>query len=80
MSCTRIVTWNRKDVPPELRALPPGPLRHRGIEEDASPLSAEEEAGIDAALESGRQCRVVDGKRVRQIIDATVGRRSSLCR
>jgi len=37
-------------------------------------LSPEEEAGIEAALESYRQGRVVDAKRARQIIDAALGR------
>jgi len=31
-------------------------------------------AGIEAALESYRQGRVVDGKRAREIIDAALGR------
>jgi hypothetical protein len=40
----------------------------------ALPLSAEEEAGIEAALESYRQGRAVDSKRAREIIDAALGR------
>ena len=39
-------------------------------------LSPEEEAGIEAALESYRQGRVVDAKRAREIIDASLARRS----
>jgi hypothetical protein len=38
------------------------------------PLSADEEAGIEAALESYRQGRVVDAKRAREIIDQAPGR------
>ena len=37
-------------------------------------LSADEEAGIEAALESYRQGRVIDAKRAREIIDAALGR------
>ncbi len=44
------------------------------IDGDAPELSADEEAGIEAALESYRQGRVVDAKRARQIIDAALGR------
>ena len=58
----RTLTWNGKDLPPELRELPAG----RYV--------VEEEAGIEAALESYRQGRVVDSKRAREIIDAALGR------
>ena len=44
------------------------------IEEEAPVLSPEEEAGIEAALESYRQGRVVNAKRAREIIDAALGR------
>jgi hypothetical protein len=37
-------------------------------------VSPEEEAGIEAALESCRQGRVVDATRAREIIDAALGR------
>lgn len=52
--------------------------RHRryvvqAVDEEAPALSPEEEAGIDAALESYRQGRVVDAKRAREIIDAALG-------
>ena len=45
-----------------------------GLEEKAPGLSPEEDAGIDAALESYIQGRVVDAKRAREIIDAVLGR------
>jgi hypothetical protein len=70
----RVVTWNGKDVPPELSELPPGRYVVEAVEEDAPALSPEEEAGIEAALESYRQGRVVDAKRAREIIDAALGR------
>jgi hypothetical protein len=43
------------------------------IDDDAPALSPDEEAGIEAALESSCQGRVVDAKRARQIIDAALG-------
>ena len=70
----RVVTWNGKDVPAELRDLPPGRYVVEAIDDDAPALSPEEEAGIEAALESYRQGRVVDARRARQIIDAAFGR------
>ena len=70
----RVVTWNGKDVPAELRELPAGRYVVEAIDEDAPALSPDEEAGIEAALESYRQGRVVDAKRARQIIDAALGR------
>ena len=70
----RVVTWNGRDVPAELRELPAGRYVVEAIDDDAPALSPEEEAGIEAALESYRQGRVVDAKRARQIIDAALGR------
>ena len=62
----RVVTWNGKDVPAELRELPAGRYVVEAIDEDALLLSPEEEAGIEAALESYRQGRVVDAMRARR--------------
>jgi hypothetical protein len=70
----RIVTWNGKDVPSELRDLPAGRYIVEAVEDEAPALRPEEEAGIEAALESYRQGRVVDSKRARAIIDAALGR------
>ena len=70
----RVVTWNGQDVPPELRELPAGRYVVEAVEEEAPVLTPEEEAGIEAALESYRQGRVVDSKRARDIIDAALGR------
>jgi hypothetical protein len=66
----RILTWNGKDVPAELRDLPAGRYVVEAVDEEAPALSPEEEAGIEAAVESYRQGRVVDAKRAREIIDA----------
>ena len=70
----RIVTWNGKDLPAEMRELPAGRYVVESVDTEASSLSLEEDAGIEAALESYRQGRTVDGKRAREIIDATLGR------
>ena len=70
----RVVTWNGKDVPAELRELPAGRYVVEAIDDDAPALSPDEEAGIEAALESYRQGRIVDAKRARQILDAALGR------
>jgi hypothetical protein len=70
----KVVTWNGKDVPTELRELPAGRYVVEAIDEEAPALTPEEEAGIEAALESYRQGRVVDAKRARQIIDAILRR------
>jgi len=71
---TRILTWNGKDVPAELLDLPAGRYVVVPMDEDAPALSPEEEAGIEAALESYRQERVIDAERVREIIDAAFRR------
>jgi hypothetical protein len=67
------VVWNGKDLPAELRELPAGRYVLEAVDNEPD-LAADEEAGIDAALESYRQGRVVDAKRAREIIDAALGR------
>ena len=71
---SRILTWNRKDVPTERRDLPVGRYVVEEVEDEAPALTPEEEAGIEAALESYRQGRVIDSKRAREIIHAAIGR------
>lgn len=70
----RVVTWNGKDLPPELSELPAGRYVVEAVEDEAPTLTPDEEAGIEAALESYRHGRVVDAKRAREIIDAALGR------
>jgi hypothetical protein len=70
----RIVTWNGKDLPVEFRDLPAGRYVVEAVEEEAPVLTPDKEAGIEAALESYRQGRVVDANRAREIIDAALGR------
>ena len=57
-----------------MRDLPAGRYVVESVDLEAPPLSLEEDAGVEAALESYRQGRVVDAKRAREIIDATLGR------
>ncbi len=71
---TLIVTWNGKDLPVELRDLPAGRYVVEAVDEKAPVPTPEEEAGLEAALESYRQGRVVDANRAREIIDAALGR------
>ena len=70
----KVVTWNGKDVPAELRDLPAGRYVVEPVDDEAPALTPDEEAGIEAALESYRQGRVVDARRAREIIDAALGR------
>lgn len=70
----RIFTWNGKDVPAELRELPPGRYVVAPIVEDAPTLSPEEQADLEAALDSYRQGRVIDTKRAREIIETAFRR------
>ena len=69
----RVVTWNGRDVPTELRDLPAGRYLVEAVDDEAPTLSPEEEAGLETALESYRQGRIVDAKQARQIIDAALG-------
>jgi hypothetical protein len=70
----RVVIWNGKDVPAELRELPAGRYVVEAVDDEAPALSPDEEAGIEAALESYRQGRIVEAKRARQIIDTALER------
>ena len=70
----KVVTWNGKDVPAELHDLPAGRYVVEPLDEEAPALTPEEEAGIEAALESYRQGPGVDATPVRQIISAALGR------
>jgi hypothetical protein len=70
----RVLHWNGKDVPAELRELPAGRYAVEPLDEEMLPLSSDEDAGIEAALESYRQGRVVDSKRARELIDAILRR------
>ena len=62
----RVVTWNGRDVPDELRDLPAARYALELFDEEAPAPSPDQEAGIEAALESHRRGRVIDAKRARQ--------------
>jgi hypothetical protein len=47
----RVVIWNGKDVPAELRELPAGRYVVEAVDDEAPALSPDEEAGIEAGLE-----------------------------
>ena len=71
---SRVVTWNGTDLPAEFRDLPAGRYVVEAVEDGSPALSPEKESGIEAALESYQQGRVVDAKRAREIIDAALER------
>lgn len=48
----KVVTWNGRDIPSELRELPASRYVIEALEDEAPALSPDEEAGIEAALES----------------------------
>jgi hypothetical protein len=54
---------NGENIPPGLPELPAGRYVVEPVQEEAPVLTPEEEAGIEAALESYRQGRVVSAKR-----------------
>ena len=58
-----VLHWNGKDVPQELRALPEGRYVVDAVDVDAD-LSADDEAGLEAGLQSLRQGRGVDANAV----------------
>ena len=53
----RVVVWNGKDLPPELRELPAGRYVVEAVDVEAPTLSPDQDAGIEAALDSYRQAR-----------------------
>jgi predicted transcriptional regulator len=70
----RILHWNGKDVPNELRELPPGEYVLEPLIRDAPPLTAEEEEGIRRALASRGTGRVVSHEEVTRSIDDVLKR------
>jgi len=68
-----IVKWDGSKLPEELRSLPAGRYVVEPID-DAPPLSAEEEAGIDAALDSLRRGEGVSAVQARARFESTLRR------
>ena len=69
----RVLRWNGKDLPEELRNLPPGDYVVEPVE-DVPPLTEEEEEGIRRALASRDAGRVVDHDDVRRSVNAILKR------
>ena len=68
MARLRVVNWNGKDFPPELRELPTGRCVVEPI--DVAPeLSPEEEAGIEAGLDEIDRGETVSAEEVHAGID-----------
>jgi hypothetical protein len=69
MAGTRVLHWNGKDVPEELRELPAGTYVVEAVD-DAPSLTTEEEDGIAQALASLRAGNGRTPSQVRQTIDS----------
>jgi hypothetical protein len=69
MAGTRVLHWNGKDIPEELRELPAGTYVVEAVDETPT-LTADEEAGIAQALASLRAGNGRTTAQVRQTIDA----------
>ncbi len=70
----RVLKWNGRDIPEELRSLPAGQYVVEPFGGDDQPLTADEEAGIETALEAYRQGRVVDHEAAKARIEAILKR------
>jgi hypothetical protein len=73
MAGARVVHWNGKDVPDELRELPAGTYVVESLDR-APPLTADEEEGLRAAMSSLRAGKGRSVEQVRQTIDAILRR------
>ncbi len=69
MAGSRVLTWNGKDLPAELRGLPAGRYFVESVD-DAPALTEEEDEGLRQALDSLRAGRGRSVEQVRQRIDA----------
>jgi hypothetical protein len=69
MAGARVLHWNGKDVPEELRELPAGRYVIEAID-DVTTLSPEDEDGLRSALASLRAGKGRTLSQVRQTIDA----------
>jgi len=74
MAGARVLHWNGKDIPEELRGLPAGRYVVEAVDDVAPSLSQEDEDGLRQALASLRvgKGRTID--QVRQTIDAALRR------
>lgn len=69
MAGARVLHWNGKDIPEELRELPAGTYVVEAVDE-APLLTSEEEQGIAQALSSLRAGKGRTADQVRQTIDS----------
>lgn len=69
MAGARVLHWNGKDIPDELRELPAGTYVVEAVDE-APALSSDEEQGIAQALASLRAGQGRTTEQVRQRIDS----------
>jgi hypothetical protein len=65
----RVLHWNRKDMPEELRELPAGTYVVEAVDETPS-LTSEEQQGVAQALSSLRAGKGRTADQVRQTIDS----------
>ena len=70
---SRVVKWNGRDLPDELRELPPGRYVVESID-SAPALTAEQEDGLLAALAEADAGQGVDIEEARLRIDAALER------
>ena len=71
MAGSRVLTWNGKDLPVELRGLPAGRYVVEAID-DVPALTEEEDEGLQQALASLRAGKGRSIEQVRQRIDAVL--------
>jgi hypothetical protein len=70
----RLLHWNGRDLPPELRELPAGDYVVESVDLAAPLLSQEEEDEITVALESYDRRGGIELTRVRQLLDTILER------
>ena len=73
MASTRVLHWNGKDIPEELRELPAGAYVVESVDK-APPLTTDEEQGLKQALASLRAGNGRSVDQVRQAIDSILRR------
>lgn len=69
-----VLIWNGRDLPEELRALPPGVYRVSAIEHAPVRLSPEEEEGVRRGMKAAREGRVVSLEEASVRMEAAIKR------
>ena len=72
----RVLTWNGKTFPPELRKLPPGRYAVESLE-DLPQLTAEEDAAVQAGLDSLERGEGIPAEEVHAGLRAMLRKRTS---